>query len=267
MSPAAATTKTTGLSQEAGDALAELLLALADDEFVIGFMESEWTGIAPLLEEDVAMSSLAQDELGHARAFYELLGTLTGRDADAIAYDRPVEAFRHARLLDHPRGDWAMTVARRYLYDTADAARLEALVTSSWQPLADLVAKIQREERYHRMHADVWLGRLAGSHGEARDRLIAALETLAPDAGSVLAPLDGEAALIEGGLMTRPAASQTDAWRRAVEPRLAELGLPAPTNASHAWAANDARTGHSEAFAWLYEQFTAVRRLDPGATW
>ena len=47
---------------------------MADDEFVIGFSDSEWTGIAPLLEEDVAMSSLAQDELGHAAALYGLLG-------------------------------------------------------------------------------------------------------------------------------------------------------------------------------------------------
>src|SRR3954454_12640487 len=98
-------------------ALGGLLRAMADDEFVVGFTDSEWTGIAPLLEEDVAMSSLAQDELGHARAFYGLLGELVGDDPDHLAYDRPPEEFRHCRLLDHPRGDWAFTIARRYLYD------------------------------------------------------------------------------------------------------------------------------------------------------
>ena len=72
------------------------------------------------------MSSLAQDELGHAQALYLLLASLRddGRDADAIAYDRSPDEYRHARLLDHGRGDWAMTIARRYLYDTADAVRL-----------------------------------------------------------------------------------------------------------------------------------------------
>ncbi|MCI0346438.1 MAG: phenylacetate-CoA oxygenase subunit PaaI, partial [Chloroflexi bacterium] len=106
-----------------------LLLSMADDEFVIGFSDSEWTGIAPLLEEDVAMSSLALDEIGHARALYELLAELRadGSDADAIAFDRQAGAYRHCRLVDGGRGDWAMTIARRYLYDTADAARLEAL--------------------------------------------------------------------------------------------------------------------------------------------
>src|SRR5215213_11982740 len=89
--------------------LAELLRTMADDEFVIGFSDSEWTGIAPLLEEDIAMSSIAQDELGHARALYQLLADVLadGRDEDAIAYDREPEDYRHARLLDHPRGDWA----------------------------------------------------------------------------------------------------------------------------------------------------------------
>ncbi|HEU0237241.1 MAG TPA: Phenylacetic acid catabolic protein, partial [Candidatus Limnocylindrales bacterium] len=132
-------------------ALSLLLLSMADDEFVIGFTDSEWTGIAPLLEEDVAMSSIAQDEIGHARALYELLADVVadGRDADAWAYDRPPEGFYHARLLDHPRGDWADTIVRRYLYDTADAVRLAALAGSSFEPLRDLVGKLVREERYH----------------------------------------------------------------------------------------------------------------------
>ena len=154
------------------DALSLLLLAMADDEFVIGFSDSEWTGIAPMLEEDVAMSSLAQDELGHAQALYRLLAEVVddGRDADAIAYDRPVEGYYHARLLDHPRGDWADTIARRYLYDTADGIRLDALAESSFTPLRELVAKIRREERYHRMHVSAWLDRLASAAGEPRER-------------------------------------------------------------------------------------------------
>ena len=118
-----------GLLPATRNALAVLLLAIADDEFVIGFSDSEWTGIAPILEEDVAMSSLAQDELGHAQAFYRLLAELVddGRDADAIAFDRPPEGYYHARLLDHPRGDWAQTIARRYLFDTAEDVRMAAL--------------------------------------------------------------------------------------------------------------------------------------------
>ena len=253
-----------GLTASIRAALEELLLTLADDEFVLGFWDSEWTGIAPQLEEDVAMSSLATDELGHARAFYELLGALTGRDPDAIAYDRGPEDFRHARILDHPRTDWAFSIARRWLYDTADAVRLEALVVSSYLPLAGLVAKIQREERYHLMHADAWLRRLAHADGEARDRLIAALATLRGDATSVFAPLDGEAALIEARILGASMADLRTTWLDRVGATLRELDLPLPDASA---PIDRSRLDHSEAFRWLWGEFTSVRRPDPAATW
>jgi ring-1,2-phenylacetyl-CoA epoxidase subunit PaaC len=246
------------------DALAELLLALADDEFVIGFSDSEWTGIAPLLEEDVAMSSLAQDELGHASALYGLLGELLDRDPDAIAYDREQVAYRHCRLLDHGRGDWAMTIARRYLYDTADAVRLEALVGGSWAPLAELVGKIVREERYHVMHAGAWLERLASAEGEARDRLLTAWGTLAPDAATVFSPLAGEPALLGAGIV-KAATPELDArWRAGIGPTLVRLGLAMPPPAERP---ERGRLDHGEAFRSLWAGFTSVRRSDIGATW
>ena len=155
------------LAPETRDALAELVLAIADDEFVIGFWDSEWTGIAPMLEEDVAMSSTSQDEIGHARAWYELVAQLTDDDADRIAFGREPEAYRHAPLMNHPRTDWAFTVARRFLYEHADAVRLEALSRSSFTPVAELAAKMRREETYHLLHFDVWLRRLAEGGGDA----------------------------------------------------------------------------------------------------
>lgn len=244
--------------------LTDLLLAMADDEFVIGFSDSEWTGIAPLLEEDIAMSSLAQDELGHAAALYDLLASLTGEDRDALAYDREPAHYRHARLLDHGRGDWAMTVARSYLYETADAVRLQALTAGTWAPLADLVGKIRREERYHRMHVEAWLDRLARAEGEPRRRLIAALETLGPDAGTVFAPLPHEGVLVEAGILDASLAELEARWRTAMAATLAQLDLPQPP------ATRDPELGrldHGPAFTWLHGEFTSVRRSDPGATW
>ncbi len=244
--------------------LDELLLTMADDEFVIGFSDSEWTGIAPLLEEDVAMSSLSQDELGHAAALYGLLAELTGTDADAIAYDRQPEEYRHARLLDHGRGDWATAIARRYLYETADAVRLEALADGSWAPLADLVAKLRREERYHEMHIGSWLERLAAADGEPRARLVVALETLGPHAGTVFTPLHAEGALVEAGVLARPMDELERTWRARVEPVFVRLGLPLAPATVDPWLG---RTQHGEPFRWLWGEFTAVRRSDPAATW
>jgi ring-1,2-phenylacetyl-CoA epoxidase subunit PaaC len=243
-----------------------LLLSIADDEFVLGFSDSEWTGIAPMLEEDVAMSSLALDEIGHARALYELLAEVRadGRDADAIAYDRSPDEYRHCRLVDGGRGDWAMTMARRYLYDTADAARLDALSASSWAPLAELVAKLRREEKYHVMHVSTWLERLARGGDEARGRLLAALARLAPDAATVFTPLPGETALVAAGILAIPLADAEARWRASITPDFIRLELPMPPPAV---APERGRLDHSDAFSWLWGEFTTVRRLDPEATW
>jgi ring-1,2-phenylacetyl-CoA epoxidase subunit PaaC len=245
-------------------ALGELLRSMADDEFVIGFGDSEWTGIAPILEEDVAMSSLAQDELGHAAALYGLLADLTGTDPDALAYDREPDDYRHCRLLDHRRGDWAMAIARRFLYDTADSVRLEALVGGTWAPLADLVAKLVREERYHQMHAAVWLDRLARGGNESRSRLVDALTKLGPDAGTVFAPLPDERALVDTGILTASMAELEARWRTAIEPTLAVLELPMLPPVREP---ERGRLDHGEAFRWLWTEFNTVRRAEPGVTW
>lgn len=259
---------------EARDALAELLLALADDEFVLGFWDSEWTGIAPVLEEDVAYSSIAQDEIGHARAYYELLAALVGRDADVLAYDRPIAGFRQARLLDLDRGDWVTSIARRYLYDTADAARLAALSRSSYAPLAGLVAKLRREEVYHLQHFDGWLRRLAADE-RGRARLAAALEALWPAALDLFTPLAGEATLVAAGILPRPFAALRAEWLAALAPIFADLALPFPARqeaggdyAPTIAAATGGRDGdHDPAFARLWNEMTLVYRQEPGATW
>jgi ring-1,2-phenylacetyl-CoA epoxidase subunit PaaC len=134
----------------------EPLLALADDELVIGWRDSEWTGIAPVLEEDVAFSSIAQNEIGHARAVYELLTD----DPDALAFDRALEEYRCAPLVELRLLDWAHAIARRWLYEEADLIRIEALRSDSDPAVAGLAAKIGREEAYHRMHAEMWHERL-----------------------------------------------------------------------------------------------------------
>ena len=246
-------------------ALDELLLTMADDEFVSGFTDSEWTGIAPLLEEDVAISSISQDELGHARALYQLLADLRGDagNEDAIAYDREPDDYRHARLLDHPRGDWADTIARRFLYELADEARL-ASIGSGYRPLADLVEKLRREERYHRMHVVAWIHRLANGGAEARRRLEAALATQGGDGPTVFTPLEGEASLVEGGILTRSMADAEAAWRADLSTILVPLGLALPPSIEHL---EGGRRDHSAAFRWLWTEFTSVRRSEGGATW
>ena len=211
----------------------ELLLSIADDELILGWRNSEWTGIAPFLEEDVAFSSIAQNEIGHARALYELAAAELGTTADELAFDRPPEEYRCAPLVElRLVDDWAGTIARHWLYETADAVRVAALADSDWPELAGLAAKMDREEVYHRMHAQMWADRLRDS--TERERFEAAVDELWPAA---LGLLDGE---------------QRD--------RLCELVGRDPGEAL-------GRDEHTDELAPLWEEMTMVRRSVPGATW
>ena len=217
------------------DARAALMLEIADDELVLGWRNSEWTGIAPFLEEDVAFSSIAQNEIGHARALYELAARDLGTTADELAFDRDPSEYRCAPFVEHRLPDWAETIARHYLYETADAVRIGALTEAADPELAGLAAKIDREEAYHRMHAEMWLDRLSATE-EGRSRLATAVEHLWPYALGVL-PEDLRPVLSERVLGSDPGT-------RPVE-----------------------RGEHSHELRELWAEMTIVRRSVPGATW
>jgi ring-1,2-phenylacetyl-CoA epoxidase subunit PaaC len=207
----------------------ELLLGLADDELILGWRDSEWTGIAPLLEEDVAFSSIAQNEIGHARALYELLTD----DPDALAFDRTPEEYRCAPLVELRLLDWAHAIARRWLYETADEIRIAALMGDP--EAGGLATKIDREEAYHRMHAELW-------HERLRDdpRFRAAVEELWPYAVGLL-----------------PEEQREELARRTA------LELP-----SDSLLLGKKRGSHVPELQELWEEMTMVRRSAPaGAQW
>jgi ring-1,2-phenylacetyl-CoA epoxidase subunit PaaC len=189
---------------------------------------------------------------------------LTGDDPDRIAFGRPPEAYRHAALMNHPRTDWAFTVARRFLYEAADAVRLEALSRSSDAEIAGLAVKMRREETYHLLHWSALVRRLAEGGAETRDRLGAALLRLWPEAETIFAPLDGEARLVETGILPEPMSVLRDRWVDRAHTELVAQGLPTPT-ASRAGA--EGRQQRTDDFRWLWGEFTTVSGSEPGATW
>jgi len=204
----------------------QVLLGLADDELIVGWRDSEWTGIAPVLEEDVAFSSIAQNEIGHARAVYQVLTD----NADALAFDRRPGEYRCAPLVELRLLDWAHAIARRWLYEQADLIRITALKDGSDAEVAGLAAKIDREEAYHRMHAEMW-------HDRLRDepRFQAAVADLWPYALGVLP--------------------------KEQRPELANL-------VGRAEVAAVERGTHTDELAELWEEMTMVRRSEPaGAQW
>jgi ring-1,2-phenylacetyl-CoA epoxidase subunit PaaC len=209
------------------------IIEIADDELILGWRDSEWTGVAPILEEDVAFSSIAQNEIGHARALYELAARDLGTTADELAFDRNPADYRCAPLVELRLMDWEKTIARHYLYEAADALRLARLKESDDTEVAGLAAKIDREEVYHRMHAEMWVDRL-------RDvpRFAAAVEELWPHAVALLDP--------------------------DLRPKLAErTGLDLPSNSL---LQGMGRGTHTPGLIELWQEMTMVRRSQPAGT-
>jgi len=210
---------------------AQLLIEIADDELILGWRDSEWTGIAPSLEEDVAFSSIAQNEIGHARALYELAARDLDTTADELAFDRDPSEYRCAPLVQLHELDWARTIARHWLYESADELRLAALKESDDEEVAGLAAKMDREEVYHRLHAQMWADRL-----REEPRFKQAVEELWPYALGVLEP-DQRQVLAE------------------------RVGLSGSEPLTHE------RGSVSDELRELWEEMTMVRRSVPGATW
>ncbi|MCL6452541.1 MAG: phenylacetate-CoA oxygenase subunit PaaC [Alicyclobacillus sp.] len=238
---------------------------MADDDLVLGHRHSEWLGVAPDIEEDVAFSSIAQDEVGHAALYYELASQLGAGDADRLAFDRPVGERRSAAFVELENGDWARTAMRHFLYDAFEEVRLDACTRSGWQPLQRAATKVRREEFYHRLHSRTQLHHLAKAGGEAFARLEHALADLWPYVASLFDLGPHAAELRATGVLPADAAALRSAWEAVVVPELSELGFGVPacggtdaTSAAH-------RGAHHPALAELLTTMRAVLDVDAAA--
>ncbi|MFZ5818172.1 MAG: 1,2-phenylacetyl-CoA epoxidase subunit PaaC [Bacillota bacterium] len=257
------------------DLLIELLYQLADDELVIGHRDSEWLGLAPHIEEDIAFASIAQDEIGHATMFYRMLEELGEGRADDLAFLRPASERKNAVLLERPNGkgtylenpafDWGYTIARRLAYDLFDSVRLDVLTRSSYQPLAQVAAKIKREEKYHLMHHATWFKRLAGGTEESRTRLVAGIEKTWEDVGGLFTL----GAVHTSEYFPATTMELVDRWTAEFRPLFEQVGLEWPkAPLMRPTLGLDGRRGqHSPELSALLETMGEVYKTAPGAAW
>lgn len=292
------------LSASFREALEPVLLAMADDELVIGHRHSEWTGWAPHIEEDIAFSSIAQDEIGHANLYFTLLSEISEKSPDELALARDPGDYLHAIICERPNRDWAYTLARHFLYDTADKIRLESLGTSAYRPLADVCEKLLREERYHQLHADAWFRRVSTGPVEGRHQFSVALSEALPESVGLFEETPGEDQAIEAGILSRSSKDLLQEWLTEVIDRIEATGLaldldpedeadliatstgemleethnplsrPSITRVNGYWeirgdvpGLGGRRGSHTEDFAHLWDDLTKTYREEPSATW
>jgi ring-1,2-phenylacetyl-CoA epoxidase subunit PaaC len=245
----------------------QLLLSIADDKFMLGHRNADWTGLAPILEEDIAFSSMSQDELAHASVLYQIVANLSGTKADKLAFGRRADEYRCAAIVElSDEFNWATALCRNFFCDHFDLLRLDALTQSSYTPIAQVAGRLAAEEKIHVEHADSWIVRLGGSGDQAHDRIQGSLDDLAPRACSLFEPTEGADLLVAQGVY--PATSQIlfDRWSKELQQvvRDAGLRLTVPPLAN---VVGGRRGRHSEAFLPLLDELTEVYRIEPEAAW
>lgn len=249
--------------------LIELLLSVADDKFMLGHRIGDWTGLAPMLEEDIAFSSIAQDELAHAQAFYEMIAEIDGGgDADHVAYGRKPSDYRCAAITTLPDDlSWDVAIARQFYCDHFDAVRLARLARSSEPRLAALAGRILAEERIHVDHANHWVTQLGRAQGDAKRRLQAALDRLAPSAAALFEPTQELDQVEKAGLYPRGPRDAFEAWREALTAIASAAGLTLSIPGPDVAEPGGRRGRHAPGFADMLEELTEVFRAEPQARW
>ncbi|WP_284352139.1 1,2-phenylacetyl-CoA epoxidase subunit PaaC [Roseisolibacter agri] len=248
------------------DPLVEYLIRHGDDRLVLGHRLSEWCGHAPILEEDIALGNIALDLLGQATSLLGLAAEQEGkgRDADALAFFREAVEFRNVQLVELPRGDFAVTLVRQFLFDAYDVLVTEALSRSAHAPLAGVMAKAHKEARYHVRHSGEWVVRLGDGTDESHRRAQRALDDLWRFTSEPFLMDDVDRAMLAAGI-----GADLDAlrprWEASVREVMTEAGLQIPGGA---FVARGGRTGrHTEHLGHMLAEMQIVARSHPGATW
>lgn len=221
---------------------------------------------APEIEEDMALSNLALDLIGQARALYTYAGELegAGNDEDHFAYWREQHEFLNPLLVELPNGDFAQVITRQFLHDAYALPYWRAMTTSSDETLAAIAGKSVKETAYHLRHSRSWVLRLGDGTDESHHRAQTAVDELWRYTGELFEADAVEHELIHAGVAADPAALR-EQWRTTVSQTLGEATLTMPDDGP---MQSGGRTGrHTEQFSYLIGELQVLARAHPGATW
>ncbi|MDZ5459717.1 1,2-phenylacetyl-CoA epoxidase subunit PaaC [Azohydromonas lata] len=247
----------------------QYLLRIGDTCLIQAQRLSEWTGHAPVLEEDIALANMALDLLGQARAVLTLAGSAQGLSEDQLAFLREERDYFNPTLVELPNGegrpgDFALTVLRNAFVSTFLQLLWQRLQASSDEELAAIAAKAVKEARYHVEHAADWVVRLGDGTEESRRRMQAALDKLWPYVAELFEADAVDEAAADAGLGPR--------WAELREPWLAQMQalLQAATLQPPAVSSfrSTGRQGvHSEHMGYILAEMQHLQRAYPGGAW
>ena len=242
------------------------VLRIGDACLIHGQRLGEWCGHAPIIEEDIALTNVALDHIGQARALLTLAGELEGRgrDEDALAFLRQEREYRNPTMLELPNGDFARTVLRVFLWASFMKVLCKALATSTNAQLSAIAAKSLKEVRYHQQHSGDWVVRLGDGTEESARRMSDALALLWPYAAEWFADDDIDRDAQASGL--GPAWSTLEsAWMGELQPVFEAAKLSPLADTPFRTTGKLGR--HSEHMGYLLAEMQTLPRAFPGAVW
>jgi ring-1,2-phenylacetyl-CoA epoxidase subunit PaaC len=248
------------LTERERNAVEAQLFRLADDEYVQAERYTFWQVRAPTLESDLASANNAQDELGHARLWYDAIQQF-GYSEESLLWESEPSDFQHSTFVELPfeEGDWADAVLRAYLYDVAENIRLSALENSSYKVIRERTSRIQGEEGYHVEHAESWLQRMA-KDSDASRRVQDALDRLYPYALTLFEPVgDVEDDIVDLGVRTMTLGEMRKEWKDRITEFLTDLGFDVPADEDPATPVGR-DNNHTEYWDELYEEMVSSYR-------
>lgn len=246
--------------------LVEYLLRLGDDALITAQRLGEWSARAPEMEEDIALSNIALDQLGAARMFLTYAGEVegAGRDEDTYAYLRDDTEFRNAQLVEIADTDFGTTIAKLLVLSAYQHLLYQGLTASKDERIAAIAAKAVKETAYHLDHASLWTVRLGDGTAESHRRMQAAIDEVWPFTYELFESDDVTRALADAGIGIDPPELR-EQWSKTVGQVLAQATLTEP---STIWRPTGGRAGrHTEALSYLLAEMQVLHRAHPDATW
>jgi len=248
-------------------ALFEFLLRLGDDRLVLGHRLSEWCGHAPVLEEDIALTNIALDEIGQAAAFLHLAGEVEAkhRTEDDLAYFREATHFRNVQLIEQPNGDFALTIVRQFFFDTYSYLLLDELQKSTYVHLAGIAAKGFKEATYHLRHSKEWMLRLGDGTEESHRKVQDAVNNLWRFTTELFLFDEVEQRLASQGIIPN-LENLHQRWMEIADAVLSSATLTIPPEETY--PVSGSRKGkHSEHLGHLLAEMQILARSYPDARW
>ena len=245
----------------------QYLLRLGDNALILGHRLSEWCGHGPILEQDIAMTNIALDQVGQARSILAHAGKVEGkgRDEDNLAYLRDAWAYRNVLLVEQPNEDFAFTIVRQFLFDAFNFYLHEALKESKDEQLRAIAEKSLKEIAYHLRYSSEWVIRLGDGTEESHQKMQHALNSLWMYTGELTAPDEVDELMLEAGL-----GADLNLIRSLYDEKVAailrEATLQQP-EAGHMQSGGKNGKMHTEYLGYILAEMQFVQRAYPGMEW